>query len=37
MNKIIIKNNIIDYLKYKQKGYSTAWVGNGLICLKKNK
>ena len=30
---IIIKNNIIEYLKLKKEGYKTLWVGNGLICL----
>ena len=33
---IIIKNNIIEYLKLREKGYKTLWVGNGLICLIKN-
>lgn len=30
---IIIKNNIIEYLKLKKEGYKTLWVGNNLICM----
>jgi len=30
---IIIKNNMIEYLKLKNKGYKTLWSGNNLICM----
>jgi len=30
---IIIKNNIIEYLKLRGLGYKTLWVGNNLICM----
>lgn len=36
MEEVIIKGrDVITYLRLKQEGYKTLWVGEGLICMKK--